>query len=143
MKRLFVFAVLFFCYLASAFTATAQDNAWWQKDRQAALAEIQRIEQTTGPVVPQGVILVLDGGADCAQRQLAANCLAEYNKDFTGEGFTVNGHATAVASALVGYIPGQPNSSIAGETGRIKIISVKVIDDATKQITPQRVRDAI
>ncbi|OLE55400.1 MAG: hypothetical protein AUG51_02785 [Acidobacteria bacterium 13_1_20CM_3_53_8] len=101
-----------------------------QLDLPLAWAEMQRIEQTTGPVGPDAVVLVFDGWINASHPDLSGHVLTQYNVDYTGEPTYEqqnHDHGSQVASVIIaGTNNGIGPTSVAGLSSHVKIVSVKI-----------------
>lgn len=117
----------------------------WAKllDLPLAWQEIRRIEQTSGPVGPDAVVIVLDGWIDATHPDLTGHVLSQYTVDYTGEAtyqqtnFT---HGSAVASIIAAGVNNNIGvTSVAGITNRVQVVSAKIIF-SDKTTTPGLMR---
>ncbi|MDQ3816386.1 MAG: S8 family serine peptidase [Acidobacteriota bacterium] len=111
-----------------------------------AWAKINAIEQTTGPVGPDAVVVVADGALGCDQPDMAGKCLTQYTRDFTGEAQydqPTFHHGWSVGSIIAaGVNNGIGPASVGGLTPHIKLVSAKIIN-SSNQTFPSLFRQAM
>ena len=106
------------------------DDVW---ARQLNLLKAWAWEQTATPLEQQGVIALLDDWVDCTHPDLKDNCLPQFTFNATDRPYQSKGLHGIGAASLAGARTHNSIgvSSIAGLTGRVKFISVKVVDNTT------------
>lgn len=109
------------------------DDAW---ARQINLKKAWAWEQTATPLEEQVVVAVLDDWVDCNHPDLKDSCLPQFTFNATDRPYQSNGLHGVGSASLVGACTNNSIgvSGIAGLSGRVKFISIKVVDNESTRI---------